>query len=276
VFSTPIDDATLEVFASCAAATACVCMLISNHPPPSPPPPSPSSFTGRPLLSYIGDRSFIAVGPDGWASRARLFPGIVTVSPRSPHSKISPRLISSMRKRTSTAGNSKSDAAASARIRSLALCYGAVGCRHALDAIAHLPCFTYLHSRILEFHCLPHDVEAAVAAAASSAGVYWIEPKNALASRNWSGKSIIGTGKSQAFTAGAPNPSAVFASVSVNTSIIGVADSGVSRNNCYFCSRTGSSCAAATGSTPARNIFKYSSACSSPNCRLTLSPCTGS
>ena len=197
------------------------------------------------------------------------------MSPRSPHSKISPRLSSSIRKRTATAGNSESDTS-SVRIRSLALCYGSVGCRHALDAIAHLPCFTFLHSHILEFHCLPRDAEAAAAAAASSAGVYWIEPKNALASRNWSGKSIIGTGRSQTFNASAPNPSVVFASVSVNSSIIGVADSGVSRDNCYFCSHNGSSCASATGSTPARNIFKYSPACSTPNYRLTLLPCTGS
>ena len=268
MFSTPIDDATLNVFATCAALSpkcAC-CNSYSLIPPP------PCSFTGRPLLSYIGDNSFIAVGPDAWASKARLFPGIVTVSPRSPHSKISPRLSSSMRKRASTADDSKSDA----RIQSLALCYGSVGCRHALDAIAHLPCFTFLHSHILEFHCLPRDAEAAVAAAASSAGVYWIEPKNALASRNWSGKSIIGTGRSQTFNASAPNPSVVFASVSMNSSIIGVADSGVSRDNCYFCSHNGSSCASATGSTPARNIFKYSPACSTPNCRLKLLPCTGS
>jgi hypothetical protein len=87
--------------------------------------------------------------------------------------------------------------------------------------------------------------------------VYWIEPKNTLRPRNWSGKSIIGTGKSQTFAANTPNPSVVFNFISMSNSVIGVADSGVSRNNCYFCDNTGQSCASAEGSSPARNIFKY-------------------
>jgi hypothetical protein len=85
-------------------------------------------------------------------------------------------------------------------------------------------------------HCLARDADAAVAAAASSPGVYWIEPKAAISARNWSGKSIIGTGSTQTFTsAAAANPSKVFSTVSVQNSIIGVADSGISINNCYFC-----------------------------------------
>ncbi len=257
MFSTPINDATLEVFTACAASQ-CSAFECWSLIPPSPPFPPNHRFTGRPLLSYIGDNSFIAVGSDSWASKARSFPGIITVSPRSPNSKISPRLSSSMRARISAADNAQDEAASSDRIQSLALCYGSAGCGHALEAIAHLSCFTYLHSHILEFQCLLRDAEAAVSTAASSAGVYWIEPKNALRPRNWSGKSIIGTGKSQTFAANAPNPSVVFNSISMSNSIIGVADSGVSRNNCYFCSNTGGSCASAEGSSSARNIHKYS------------------
>ena len=125
-------------------------------------------------------------------------------------------------------------------------------------------------------HCLPLDAEAAIAAAASSPGVYWIEPKSDIATRNWSGKSIIGTGSTQTFTsASQPNPSKVFSSVSMLNSTIGTADSGLSINNCYFCSLNasafhfcdaakhcdflsigGTACESATGSASARNVKK--------------------
>jgi subtilisin family serine protease len=111
-------------------------------------------------------------------------------------------------------------------------------------------------------HCLAQDASDAVAAAASSPGVYWIEPKTAISVRNWSGKSIIGTGSSQTFTsASAPNPSKVFSTISLQNSVIGVADSGISINNCYFCSLNISKCSSATGSTSARNIKKYPQLC---------------
>ena len=125
-------------------------------------------------------------------------------------------------------------------------------------------------------HCLPLDAEAAIAAAASSPGVYWIEPKSDIATRNWSGKSIIGTGSTQNFTsASQPNPSKVFSTVSMLNSTIGTADSGLSINNCYFCSLSasafhfcdaakhcdflsigGTACESATGSASARNVKK--------------------
>jgi hypothetical protein len=63
---------------------------------------------------------------------------------------------------------------------------------------------------------------------------------------------------SQPCVANQANPSVVFNSISMNNSIIGVADSGVSRSNCYFCSKNGSACANAEGSSTARNIYKYS------------------
>ena len=229
VFSTPIDDTTLTIF---------------------------GESTGRPLLSFIGDRSFIAIGSAEWASKARMFPGVITVSPRSSESKISPEMRLSIAANAVASAKGRSDAASSTHVRALALCYGVVGCRHALASIAHLPCSSYLHADILEIHCPQRDAAAAIAAAADSPGVYWIEPKTAISTRNWSGKSIIGTGSTQTFTTGQPNPSKVFATVSMQNSIIGVADSGVSINNCYFCSFNGTVCSSATASTSARNIRK--------------------
>jgi hypothetical protein len=140
-----------------------------------------------------------------------------------------------------------------------------------------IPCITYLHTSILEMHCLHRYADSAIAAAASSPGVYWIEPKNVITTRNWSGRSVIGTGSTQTFTALQPNASKVFASVSMQNSIIGAADSGLSINNCYFCSlnssafrfyiaakhsdhsSTGNGCDSAVGSASARNVKKWPS-----------------
>jgi hypothetical protein len=119
----------------------------------------------------------------------------------------------------------------------LTFCVYTAGCQHALSAVGPFPCTAYLHATVVEIHCLPRDAEAAIAAVASSPGVYWIEPKSTMTTRNWSGRSIIGTGTTQTFTsASQPNPSKVFSSVSMQNSIIGTADSGLSINNCYFCS----------------------------------------
>jgi hypothetical protein len=205
-------------------------------------------------------------------------------------------MIQSLKAAASASAKIQTDAGPAVRIRSLALCYGAVGCQHALASIAHLSCTSYLHADILEMHCPARDADAAITAAASSPGVYWIEPKNTISTRNWSGKSIIGTGSTQTFTsASAANPSKVFSTISVQNSVIGVADSGVSINNCYFCSLVGGAssvsspsarfgidrilsgaCAASTGSTSARNIKKWPLLLPVLPCNLILCTCTGS
>lgn len=208
----------------------------------------PRSFTGRPLLSYIGDRSFLAVGSSAWASLARQFPGVIMASPRSATSKISPELLQVMQSVEIEVQDSE--------VKALALCYGHGGCQHARAALANLPCTTYLHSHILELHCKASKAAAAMTAVASSVGVYWIEPKNKVTIRNWSGKSIIGTGLSHVYDPGRPNPSLVLSSISLDHSIIGVADSGIGRKNCYFCSLIGGSCYNPTTQS-SRNIFKY-------------------
>jgi hypothetical protein len=120
------------------------------------------AFTDRPLLSFIGDRSFIAVGSSDWVARAKLFPGVLAVSPRSASSKISPE----MRQYLATVADDKRSL-----VTNLALCFGPAGCRHAFEALVHLSCSAYLHANSLEFHCPPRDVSAAVEAVSSSAGV---------------------------------------------------------------------------------------------------------
>jgi hypothetical protein len=56
------------------------------------------SFTGRPLLSMVADKAFVAVGSKAWVLRARSFPGVVFVTSRSPASKVNMRCTSVMLK----------------------------------------------------------------------------------------------------------------------------------------------------------------------------------
>jgi serine protease AprX len=95
----------------------------------------------------------------------------------------------------------------------------------------------------------------------SSPGVHWIEPKPKNLPFNWSGKSLISTGATQTYNGAAqPNPSRVVATIPLtSSSIIGIADTGITRQNCYFCSSAeGAFCynRAAT-SDASRNIFMY-------------------
>ena len=47
------------------------------------------SFTGRPLMSMVADRAFVAVGCKAWMQRALIFPGVAFVSARRHESKVS-------------------------------------------------------------------------------------------------------------------------------------------------------------------------------------------
>ncbi len=109
--------------------------------------------------------------------------------------------------------------------------------------------------------CNALSASHALLACMSSPGVHWIEPKPKNVPLNWKGKSLISTGKTQAFNGHTQtNPSKVIASVPLDgSSIIGIADTGITPLNCYFCnSAEGRSCynrAATSDST--RNIFVY-------------------
>jgi subtilisin family serine protease len=81
------------------------------------------------------------------------------------------------------------------------------------------------------------------------------------APQNWKGKSLVSTGATQVFNGPTQtNPSRVIATIPLTaSSIIGIADTGITRQNCYFCSSlAGPSChnRAAT-SDSSRNIFMY-------------------
>ena len=134
-----------------------------------------------------------------------------------------------------------------------------------IDLAALIACnhdCSYEHnSRLLELQCSTLSAPHAVQTCISSPGVHWVEPKPKNLPLNWKGKSLVSTGKTQAFNGQTQtNPSKVIASIRLSgSSIIGLADTGITRQNCYFCSSTeGISCynrAATTDSS--RNIFAY-------------------
>ena len=113
----------------------------------------------------------------------------------------------------------------------------------------------------MELQCSAASAARAVEACAASPGVHWVELKPANFPLNWKGRSLVSTGATQAFNGPAQaDPSRVIASIPLTaSSIIGIADTGITRQNCYFCSSVaGASCynRAAT-SDSSRNIFMY-------------------
>jgi len=86
--------------------------------------------------------------------------GVIMASARSAQSKISPEMRHVINTRNSPAAAAAAAAAAADLlhpIQSLALCYGSVGCRHALATISHHTCTSYLHAHMLEFHWYTND-----------------------------------------------------------------------------------------------------------------------
>jgi subtilisin family serine protease len=218
VFSTPTDNAALSAFAA---------------------------FTRRPLLSAIGDRAYIAVANDDWASTARSFPGVLTVQKRLPAGKVSPQLKSVLK------------LAASPSHEIIAHCFPGQGCTSAArDLIeTNLPCTRYTHHSIIEVHCGSTAASSAVDTLSQSPGVHFLHLKARVSTRNYAGRSIIGTGTSQTSTS---IPSHVFDAIPLNpaTSVIAVADSGLDRNNCFFCN-SNLECKRDSATPAGRNVHKY-------------------
>jgi hypothetical protein len=219
VFSTPTDSAALNAF---------------------------EAFTRRPLLSSIGERAYIAVGDDAWASDARAFPGVLAVQMRSPLGKLSPHLKSALHQPTS------------APLSFIAHCFPGAGCAAAARNIteAMSSCAVYLHYSCIEVQC--SSVGSARATSdwlTRSPGVHWLQLKPVYFPRNYAGRSIIGTGSSQM---AASFSSHVFDAIRLqpSSSIIAVADSGLDRKNCFFCN-SNSECSADASTPSGRNVHKY-------------------
>jgi hypothetical protein len=169
-----------------------------------------ADFTQRPLLSLVGDRSFIAVGDDDWAETARSFPGVLTVQQRSAVGKISPHLKAIL------------DKPSLSPLKIISHCFPGPGCISAARLIESASqCELYSHYDSIELRGAVAEVRNAVEILAGAPGVHWLELKTNLKPRNYAGSSIIGTGVSQTSL---PIPSQVLSSITLDpSSIIAVA-----------------------------------------------------
>ena len=191
---------------------------------------------------------------EAWASAARSFPGVLTVQKRSPLGKISLQLKSVL------------DQATPFPVQMIAHCFPGPGCAYATQGISDslLNCTVYMHYSCVEVHCGSTAASAAAGILSQSPGVHWMQLKTNVAPRNYAGRSIVGTGSSQTE---ASIPSDVFVSIPLNptTSVIAVADSGLDRNNCFFCN-SNTECKRDALTPSGRNVYKYwfmgSSSCS--------------
>jgi subtilisin family serine protease len=112
-----------------------------------------------------------------------------------------------------------------------------------------------MHYSCVEVHCSSASAPAAAGILTKSPGVHWLQLKTRSVTRNYAGRSIIGTGASQT---SASIPSHVFDAIPLNpaSSIIAVADSGLDRNNCFFCN-SNTECKRDTSTPAGRNVHKY-------------------
>jgi hypothetical protein len=176
-----------------------------------------AAFTGRPVLQYIGDRAFLALGDNNWAITSRTYPGVAFVQQRDASSKICPSLTAKL-----------ADGPVSQPL--IAQCFSPASCASAASVVDATACSVAIHDGFVEAHCDPSTVAHHVDALAASLNVHFVELKPELKRSNFAGKSIVGTGPQ----ATSPDQSAAITRIPMADSIVAVADTGVDVSNCFF------------------------------------------
>jgi hypothetical protein len=88
----------------------------------------------------------------------------------------------------------------------------------------------YVYPELIEVQCRSSMVEQAITLLTALPGVEYVDIKQRVEHKNFAGSAILGTGPS----ATTISESRVLTSIDVSSSIIGVADTGINMNNCYF------------------------------------------
>ena len=88
----------------------------------------------------------------------------------------------------------------------------------------------YVHAGVIEVLCAADMVAKAVTLLADQIGVEHIEIKEIMETKNFAGRAILGTGP----LASSPSQSLVLSNIDVSQSVIGVSDTGINMNNCFF------------------------------------------
>lgn len=197
-----------------------------------------AKFTGRPVVSHVHDDLYLAIGGDSFPARARQFPGVVWVQERTGSDKVGSSLklvldelsrqsiVTRLRSRVFPMSNS---------IKSGSIVPLIVQCWHdacgaAAKHVQTLCPDVYVFPEVIEVQCHASAVERSVALLTGHAGVEHVDIKQRVERKNFAGSAILGTGPS----ATSISESRVLSSIDVSNSVIGVADTGINMNNCYF------------------------------------------
>lgn len=181
-------------------------------------------FSGGRIIAHVQEGLYIAIGGILFSEKARRFPGVLWVQEREPMSKICVKLQRHLRR------IAQDSAAASSQesIKIIAECWYD-GCGDAAVSLQASCPGVYVHPTLIEGRCPPHSLHSAVSVLSAHVAVDHISIKRIISTKNFGGTSIIGSGPD----ALQPDTSLVLR-INVTGSIIGVADSGIDMNNCFF------------------------------------------
>jgi hypothetical protein len=197
-----------------------------------------SKFTGRPIVSHVHDNLFLAIGGDSFSARALRFPGVVWVQERTGSDKISGSLklrleglardsiFTRLRRRLIP---STSPSRLNPLATLIAQCWFDA-CGAAAERVQVVCPDVYVHPGLIEVMCPADMLERAVSLLADLVGVEHVDVKQRMEHKNFAGSAIVGTGP----LATSITQSKVLTNIDVSGSVVGVADTGINMNNCYF------------------------------------------
>ena len=197
-----------------------------------------SKFTGRPITSHVHDDLFLAIGSDSFPARALRFPGVVWVQERTGSDKIAGSLKLRLEglARDSIFTRLRRRLIPSTRLSHLnplvtliAQCWFDA-CGAAAERVQVVCPDVYVHPGLIEVMCPADMLERAVSLLADLVGVEHVDIKERMEHKNFAGSAIVGAGP----LATSITQSKVLTNINVSGSVIGVADTGINMNNCYF------------------------------------------
>ena len=184
-----------------------------------------AKFSGQQMAAHVQDNLFVAIGSDSFASKARRFPGVAWVQERTPSDKISRVLKLHLRRLSQQSVSSDGS-----HIVDLIVQCWYDACGAAAVEIKPLCPVVYVHAQIIEVQCAADVLARAVSLLDSLVGIEHVEIKQLMETKNFAGRAILGSGPS----ASSPVQSRVLSTIDVSSSLIGVADTGINMNSCFF------------------------------------------
>jgi hypothetical protein len=197
-----------------------------------------SKFTGRPVISHVHDNLFVAIGGDSFPARALRFPGVVFVQERTGSDKIGGSLKLRLEElsRDSIVTRLRRHLIPSTRVSEhnplvflIVQCWFDA-CGTAAQRVQIVCPDVYVHPGLVEVVCPADVLERAVSLLSDLVGVEHVDIKQRMEHKNFAGSAIVGTGP----LATSISQSKVLTNIDVSGSVIGVADTGINMNNCYF------------------------------------------